>query len=313
MGKGPGKYFRNGMTLIELFDKFPDDETAERWFVSIRWPDGICCAHCGSARITERSKHPTMPYHCKDCRRFFSVKTGTVMQSSKLGYRKWVLAIYLMMTSVKGTSSMKLHRDIGVTQKTAWHLGHRIRETWTDSNELFSGPVEVDESYYGGKERNKHADKKIRAGRGYVGKVPVVGMKDRETNMIRAEVIPSNDRHTLHEFICRHVRYRTKVYTDDWSAYRNLPGLDHSYVKHMKGEYVSGDVHTNGIESFWAMLKRGYYGTYHHISPKHLDRYVDEFSGRHNVRQEDTSDQMETVVSGFDGKRLRYKDLVEGE
>ncbi len=151
---------------MDLFDMFPYDKNAEQWFVRSRWPGGIRCAHCDSERVTTRTSHSDMPYHCKDCRKFFSAKTGSVMQSSKIGYRKWVIAIYLMTTGIKGTSSMKIHRDIGVTQKTAWHMMHRIRDTWGERNEPFSRPIEVDETYVGGLERNKHADKKLHPGGG---------------------------------------------------------------------------------------------------------------------------------------------------
>ncbi len=137
--KAPSKHFRKGMTLIELLDMFPDDPTAEQWFVSVRWSDGIQCAYCNSKNITVRGSHPNQPYRCRDCRKFFSVKTNSMMHASNIGYRKWALAIYLMTTGLKGTSSMKLHRDIGVTQKTAWHMAHRIRETWAHSYTGVSG------------------------------------------------------------------------------------------------------------------------------------------------------------------------------
>ena len=153
----PGKAFRKGISLLELMQMFPDDETAERWFVEARWPDGIRCAHCDSERVGRKGNHPTQPYHCSDCRSFFSVKTNSVMHASKVGYQKWAMAIYLLTTNLKGVSSMKLHRDIGVTQRTAWYMAHRIREGWDDTDmESFEGPVEADETYIGGKESNKH-------------------------------------------------------------------------------------------------------------------------------------------------------------
>ena len=166
-----------------------------------------------------------MPYRCRSCRKFFSVKTNTVMHSSKLGCRVWALAVYLLATGLKGTSSMKLHRDLDITQKTAWHLAHRIRETWRDKQVGFFGPVEVDETYIGGKERNKHADKKLRAGRGTAGKTAVAGAKDRQTNQVSAAQVPSTNKATLQGFVAKRVASGAQVYTDEHASYDSLPYL----------------------------------------------------------------------------------------
>ena len=223
--------------------------------------------------------------------------------------QKWAIGIYLFSVSLKGVSSMRLHRDLKITQKSAYFMAQRLREAWSESLTGMAGPLEVDETFVGGKEKNKHADKKRRAGRGAVGKAIVVGAKDRETNRVSAAVVGNTDAKTLQGFVGERAAKGATIHTDDHGGYQGMP-FEHETVKHSVSEYVNGMAHTNGIESFWSMLKRGYHGTFHHISPKHLNRYVNEFATRHNMRSQDTEAMMSETVARMVGKRLMYRDLI---
>ena len=310
--KAPGKAHRQGLSLIELMDMFPTEDAAQAWFESVMWPAERCCGKCGSTRTGEAS-HKSMPYWCSDCRGYFSVKTGTPLASSNIPLRKWVIAIYLCLTSLKSVSSMKLHRDLEISQKAAWFMLHRIREAWgSDSDGGYSGPVEVDESYFGGRRRNmSNAKRKALAdtGRGPVGKTAVVGAKDRASNQVAAKVVRSTDAETLQGFVSDHAAKGATVYTDDAPVYDSLP-FTHTAVKHSVAEYVNGMAHVNGIESFWSMLKRAHKGTFHKMSAKHLQRYINEFAGKHNIRESGTLVQMRDTVSRLVGRRLLLRDLI---
>ena len=311
--KAPGKHYRKGMSLPELFRIFPDDDTAREWLEKQRWGNEPWCPHCGSFNV-RYNNHPSMPWRCaeRECRKRFSVRTGTPMQRSNLGHQTWVLAIYLVITSLKSVSSMKLHRDLDITQKTAWHLAHRIREAFgCNSDDRFTGPVEIDETHFGGKRSNMSNARRKElkdTGRGAVGKTAVVGIKDRETNEVRATVAGSTGARTLHPFITDNVDTDATVYTDDAVAYDSLP-YGHESVRHSVSEHVRGMAHANGVQSFRSGLKQAHKGTFHRISPKHLNRYVQEFAGKHNIRDHDILEQMGQIVRGLAGRHVPYKGL----
>ena len=262
------------------------------------------CPYCGSTNVQSGAKHKTMLYRCREkaCAKRFSVRTKTPMEASNLGYQTWAIALYQVTINLKGVSSMKLHRDLGITQRSAWFLAHRLRGAWKDHGSHFTGPVEADETHIGGKRKNMpKAKRETLTGRGAVGKMAVTGMKDRTTNRVSARSVPATDKPTLQGFVAEHAAPGSKVFTDDASAYEGLP-FDH--------EYVRGMAHTNGVESFWSMLKRGYHGTFHHFIEKHLDRYVGESAGRRNDREADTINMMGETVKGMEAKRLTYRDLI---
>ncbi|MDE0380936.1 MAG: IS1595 family transposase [Rhodospirillales bacterium] len=306
--KAPGKSDREGISLFELTEMFPDEQSAVDWFEGLIWHNERYCPRCGGFETKPVPKKKPMPYWCKDCRKYFSVRTGTVLECSRLPLRKWVFAIYLVTTNLKSVSSMKLHRDLNVTQKTAWFLIHRIREAWADDSDVFDGTVEIDETFVGGKVRNMDKHKRRGYKSGKHNMATVVGIKERESNKINAQVVPTRTRKDLFPFIEPRVTGRTTIYTDEAAVYASLH--NHDIVNHSIEEYVKGQVHINGIESFWSMLKRAHKGTFHKLSAKHLQRYVNEFAGKHCTRNQDTIHQMQGIVVGLVGKRLMYRDLV---
>ena len=310
--KAPGKAHREDITLVQLMDMFPTEEAATKWFEDVIWGGQRRCGKCGSVSTREVPNAKPMPYWCTDCRSYFSVRTGTPIARSNVPLRKWAIAIYLCLTSLKSVSSMKLHRDIGVSQRTTWFMLHRIREAWAgDGNGPFDGPVEVDETYLGGRKKNMSKEKRREAfGRGPAGKTMVMGAKDRETNRVAAQVIERKDRETMQGFVADHASPGATVYTDTAGGYSGMTGFDHEKVNHNIAEYARDQAHANGVESFWSMLKRAHKGTFHKISPKHLQRYASEFAGKHNIRDSGTIVQMRDTVARLVGRNLLYRDLI---
>ena len=298
------------MSLIELMEMFQTEAAATKWLEDVLWAGERCCGKCGSVSTREVPNAKPMPYWCTDCRSYFSVRTGTAIARSNVPLRKWAIAIYLCLTSLKSVSSMKLHRDLGVSQKTAWFMLHRIREAWAEQLPgAFAGPVEADETFVGGKARNMHAAKRKQlTGRGGADKTAVVGVKDRATGRVRASVVEHVDGPTLTGFVEGHAATEAIVYTDEAQAYKTL--TNRHAVKHGVGEWVRDQIHINGMESFWSMLKRAHMGTFHKLSPKHLDRYVQEFAGKHNMRNSGTLAQMRSTAARLVGRTLLYRDLV---
>lgn len=296
--------------LIEVMMHFSKESTCKEYLAEMRWKDGIVCPHCGNyGKIYTMKKN----YKCAECRKQFSVTKGTIFENSSIPLQKWFAAIWLLTSHKKGISSLQLSRDIGITQKSAWFVLQRIR--FAIRTRSFNAPltniVEADETYVGGKNKNRHTDKKISnaQGRSIKDKTPVFGLLERNGRIIAMKV-KNTTQQSIMPIISQNVSKDAKIMTDEWKAYRNISSdYEHEVVKHSKGEYVIGNCHTNTIEGFWSLLKRGIVGIYHNVSEKHLDSYVDEFEYRYNTRHLKCSDRFSNMLS-MSNSRLTYNELV---
>ena len=302
------------VTLKDLLAYFSTEEKCITWLEQAQWQGKPVCPHCqGTDHIAPYSSKRFTYWH-KDCRKAFTVKTGSVMHSSKTPTVNWILTIYSVLTARKGVSAMQLSKELGVQYKTAWYLLQRVREACKSGQFRLSNIVEVDETFIGGKERNKRLSKRTKTTEQvYQQKQVVMGMRERGGKAL-ALPVEGRDRLTLWTAIQQHVEPGSTLYTDELSSYKGIERkrFTHHSVNHADAEYARGLIHTNGIESVWSVFKRSIHGTWHHVSFKHLPRYIDEATFRLNDGscEVDTLDRMRAVVTGMPGKRIPYKDLV---
>jgi transposase-like protein len=304
-------------TLLEAVQYFSDAENCRKFMIAVRWADGVVkCPHCGSEKVSYLEKAKVYQCYGKHPKSKFSLKVGTVFEDSPISLEKWLPASWLLSNCKNGISSYELAKSIGVTQKSAWFMLHRIRTAMKEDHSNTTGshwgnPIEIDETFVGGKAKNKHLSQRKQTER----KTIVMGMLNRETRQIRAKVIPNVKRETLQAEILANVGFNAHVFTDGWSGYDGIDqykNFTHRTVNHIN-QYVNGRVHTQGIENFWSLLKRGLSGTYVAVEPFHMDSYVDEQVFRYNNRKQSDSRRFEKMLGQVAGKRLTYAELTGKE
>lgn len=305
-------------TLQEAMAYFADPEKGHKFMVCLRWPEGkVTCPHCQSEKVSFLSTRQKWKCMNKECHKQFSAKVGTIFEDSALGYDKWFPAIWLISNCKNGISSYELASALGVTQKTAWFMLHRIRLAMqTGSFEKMSGEVEADETFIGGLAKFMHKERNKRRGRGtgHVGKEIVLGLLERgEVSRVRAIHVRNRRRHVVEAEVRQAVEQGAEVFTDALPSYSKLsPDFLHQFIDHAEA-YVNGKVHTNGMENFWSLLKRGIKGTYVSVEPFHLFRYLDEQAFRFNERKESPAGRFVKAAAGIIGKLLRYEELIGGK
>jgi transposase-like protein len=300
--------------LIQATQYFSNKDVCIDYLTKLRWADGVVtCAHCNHDKCYTL-KGATKRYKCASCRKQFSATKGTIFENSAIPLQKWFVAIYILTSHKKGISSLQLSKDLGITQKSAWFMLQRIRfalQTKSFNAPMLANNVEIDETYIGGKNKNRHANKRVAnsQGRSVKVKTPVLGLVERKGRIVAMKVT-NTTKDTIQPLIDIHVQKGSNVMTDEWLAYRGLElKFNHSVVKHGNGEYVVGLTHTNTIEGFWSLLKRGIIGIYHSVSTKHLDKYVDEFEFRYNTRKNSEFERFENMLS-LSNTRLTYSNLT---